>query len=256
MVVKSHNEQKNKGKQQRRKVLEGHKRIGKRFIPPIKQIPMKSVSYVDDMLPELVWIGLINEKVGYIEGTRILETIFIAVNEIKKDDQQSNFSLISSFRCLSTKQKIRLVELFKKSEILDVIRDAIAPLVLLYDDCPLIFIGPPSNVFSREELVFRIKECVGKTVNKYETPGIVLHGAMLLFRLVTGTTHFPSDMDSPDFDAVINKPGSEEAEHAAGLLRINGLGEFGVLNLDNTWARCFWNCGVEISQCRFGEQNE
>ena len=44
--------------QKKKKILEGHKRIGKRFIPPMMQLPMmRSTSYVNDMLPELVWIG-------------------------------------------------------------------------------------------------------------------------------------------------------------------------------------------------------
>jgi hypothetical protein len=34
--------------------LEGYKREGKRFIPPMKQLPMvREQSYVNDMLPEL-----------------------------------------------------------------------------------------------------------------------------------------------------------------------------------------------------------
>jgi hypothetical protein len=46
-----------------RKILPGHKQIGKRFIPPMKQIPnMRQMSYVNDMLPELIWLGLINDR--------------------------------------------------------------------------------------------------------------------------------------------------------------------------------------------------
>jgi len=235
-----------------RQVLEGHKRVGKRFIPPMKQIPMSmSTSYVDDMLPELIWIGLINDRVGYVAGARILEKIFLAVDEIKDEGQQGNFSLMSSFNCQNAEQKRRLIDALSESGALDVIQDAIAPLVLLYDNCPLGFIGPPSNVYTNDELVSRIKVCVQKTINKYETPGIVLYGAMLLARLVTGTIKFPVDMDLPDFNAVVDAPDSEEAKRAAGFMRASGLGEFGMLNLDTTWAKYFWDHGFEISKCEF-----
>lgn len=243
---------KRKKKPKGRRVLEGHKRVGKRFIPPMKQIPMStSTSYVDDMLPELVWVGLINELVGYVPGSRILEKVFLSVDEIKEEGQQGNFSLMSSFKCLSAEQKTKLIDLLREHRVLDVIQDAIAPLVLLYDDCPLSFIGPLDSVYENEDLISRMKECVSKTIDKYETPGIVLYGSMLLARLVTGTIQFPADMDLPDFNAVINEPGSDEAKRTAGFMRASGLGEFGMLKIDPTWAKYFWDHNFDLSPCEF-----
>ena len=41
-------------------MLESHKRIGKRLVPPLSEIgPWKEVSWVDEVLPELLWIGLL-----------------------------------------------------------------------------------------------------------------------------------------------------------------------------------------------------
>lgn len=243
---------KRKKKPKKHRVLEGHKRVGKRFIPPMKQIPMStSTSYVDDMLPELIWIGLINERVGYAPGARILEKVFLAVSELKEEGQHGNFALISNYTCLSIEQKEKLIDSLKGQEVLEEIQNAVAPLILLYDDCPLKFIGPTDNIISNEELVSRIKECVGKVINKYETPGIVLNGSMLLSRLVTGTIKFPADMDLPDFNTVITDPESEEAKHAAGFMRANALGEFGMQEIDPTWAKYFWNRNYELSPCEY-----
>ena len=241
-----------KKKHKKKRVLEGHKRIGKRFIPPMKQLPMStSTSYVNDMLPELIWIGLINESVGYVPGARILEKIFLATDEIKEEGQHGNFALMSKYTALSSEQKNKLIESLREHGILELIQNAIAPLVLLYDDCPLKFIGPPNNVISNEELVTRIKECVGKVINKYETPGVVLNGAMLLSRLVTGTIKFSADMDLPDFNTVITDPDSDEAKHAAGFMRANSLGEFGMQDIDPAWAKYFWDRNYELSPCEY-----
>ena len=55
----------------KKRVLEGHKKVGSRFITPMKQLPnMKSISYVNQMMPELIWIGLINDSIGYVKGAR------------------------------------------------------------------------------------------------------------------------------------------------------------------------------------------
>ena len=238
----------------KKKILEGHKRVGKRFIPPMMQLPnLKSTSYVDDMLPELIWIGLLNEKVGYERGARIIEEIFLTAEGIKEGTQEGNFALISTFSSFSPSQKDKFKSALLEKGLFDLIRNILAPLILLYDECPVKFLGPPTVVFRTEELILGIKTCVGKVIDKYDTPGIVLHGTMLLARLVTGKIHFPANMKLPDFNVVINSPTSEEAKYAAGFMRANALAEFGTLKIDPSWARYFWNRGGELSPCELSD---
>lgn len=241
----------------KKKILEGHKREGKRFIPPMMQIPsMKSYSYVNDMLPELIWIGLINDRFGYVQGARIIEKIFLIVDGIIDTGQHGNFALASTFHLLNNEQKQQLLKLLEKEEILDSVRNAIAPLTLLYDEFPLRFIGYPTDTFNNQELVKLIKGVVGKTIDKYETAGIVLHGAMLISRLITRTIHFSKDMSMPDFNAVIDSPNSDEAKHAAGFLRSSALAQFAMLGIDKSWPRYFWNRSYELNPCEFYEVSD
>jgi hypothetical protein len=233
-------------------ILAGHKRIGKRLIPPMLQHPMMTnTSYVNDMLPELVWVGLINERVGYIRGARILESIAITVNELKAAGQEGNYALMSSFKKLTDPQKTMIVVSLRRIGLLDVVRASIAPLIVLYDDCPLSFLGPPEVVSSKDELVTKMKQCVGKIIDRYDTPAIVLYGALLLTRLVTKKMHFPKGMDIPNFNAVVESPGTEEAKSAAGFMRASGLAEFNMLKIENTWAKHFWDRNFKLSACEF-----
>ncbi|MYC60876.1 MAG: hypothetical protein F4X09_11895 [Gammaproteobacteria bacterium] len=242
-----------RGKKPRTKqILAGHKRVGKRFIPPMKQLPKTvDTSYVNDMLPELIWIGLINERVGYVRGARIIEKVFLAVDAQKEKKQGGNYALMSSFNKLAADQKTAITQALREEGVLDIIQNSIAPLVLLYDDCPLIFLGPPTNTYSQEDLISIIKLCVGKTIDRHDTPGIVLFGAMLLARLVTKTIEFSADMDLPDFNSVIDSPGSEKARRAASFMRASGLAEFGMIKIGNTWAKHFWDKNFELSSCEF-----
>lgn len=241
-----------KKKKPKKRLLEGHKRIGKRFIPPMKQVPMTmDTSYVNDMLPELIWIGLLNERVGYIQGARIIEKVFLETDKVREKGQESNYAVMSSFNRLTSSQKIQIVASLKNDDVLEIIQNSIAPLVLLYNDCPLSFMGPPTKRYSEEDLISLIKLCVGKTIDRYETPAIVLYGAMLLARLVTKTISFPSDMNLPDFNAVISSPDSDEAKRAAGFMRANGLAEFGMLKHSNSWAKHFWDRNFELTPCEF-----
>lgn len=243
---------KRKKKSRKKPILEGYKRVGKRFIPPMMQLPMSTdISYVNDMLPELIWVGLINEREGFVGGARIIEKIFLAVDEIKEEGQEGNYALMSSFNILRLDQKTSVNERLQAEGTLETIQNSIAPLVLLYDGCPLSFVGHPTTKYGENYLVSTIKECVGRTIDRYETPAVVLYGAMLIARLVTKTISLPAGMDLPDFNAVVDSPDSEEAKRAAGFMRASGLAEFGMLNISNEWAKHFWNRNFSLSPCEF-----
>ena len=240
-----------KKNQKEKKVLDGHKKVGSRFIPPMKQIPnMKSKSFVNQMLPELIWIGLVNDNIGYVRGARLIQKIFIAVDEVRAKETQGNFAYASCYGKLQAEEKNHLVEKLTLLGILDDLKTYLAPLILLYDEFPMRFIGPSSFILSNEQLVGKISSCVEKHVDKYKTPGIVLNGSVLLSRLVTKKISFAADMDLPDFNSVIDAPDSEDAKFAAGFMRANAIGEFGMLQISDTWARYFWNRGYELSPCK------
>jgi len=238
-------------------ILKGYKKVGQHFIPPLKQLTgNREASYVNDMLPELIWIGLINDNIGYIQGARLLEEIVKLIDELKEEDQHGNFAYISMFNSLSDDQKSELIKRLDNLKCLDEIRNYLAPLILLYDKCPLKFFGPPSITYKEDELIESIKSCVGAHIDKWDTPGIVLNGAVMLTRLVTNKLYFSKSIKLPDLNSVINEPESDEAKHAAAFMRASALGEFGMMEIDPAWAKYFWNRGMELNPCDFYEHTE
>ena len=57
----------------KREVLGDHKRIGKRFIPPfLYQLgSLSEISWVNEIMPEILWIGLLIEHFGYQRGVEL-----------------------------------------------------------------------------------------------------------------------------------------------------------------------------------------
>lgn len=233
-----------------KKNLEGYKRQGKRFIPPMKQLPqVREHSYVNDMLPQLVWLGLIHDRAGYRLGAKVLEVIIKATKELPTSAITFNYALQIAYAELSDDVKAAIIRGLEQENLLEIIRDSIAPLILLYDGCPFAFVGPPENVQSEKTLISRISETVANHLDKYETPGAVLHGAMLLTRLMSGTVKFAQHIDIPDLNTVIDDPKSQEGRRAASFMRANAGAEWGMLEVPNDWARHFWNRNAELSAC-------
>jgi hypothetical protein len=244
-------------KQKSKRILEGHKQVGKRFVPPMMQLPQaRSMSYVDDMLPELIWLGLVNDRLGFVQGAQVFRQLVGIANGIIKKLPAKNFAILSIYKDMTRQGRARLVKRLTDEGLLERLRKCLAPLTTLYDEFPLRFIGLPSAVPSRDALLVTMKGCVGRHLDKYETPGIALNGMMLMSRLTTKTIKFSREIEIPDFDAIFRSPESDDAHRAAGFLRANALGEFGELGVDPTWARYFWNRGFQLSPCTFYGEEE
>ncbi len=220
----------------------------------MKQLPgIREHSYVNDMLPELIWLGLINDHKGYRFGARVLEAVVQVTKNTPSLETPLNLALQSAYASFPEKEKEAVRSLWREWGLLDDIRYALAPLVLLYDGFALAFVGPPQTVISQDTLIARIKASVGNHLDKYETPGIALHGAMMLTRMMAGTIHFAAHINIPDFNSIFEIPGSDEAKRAAAFMRANATAEWGMLEIGNEWAKYFWNRGAQLTPCERSE---
>lgn len=241
---------KNERKGKRKKNLEGYKQEGKRFIPPLKQLPnLREQSYVNDMLPQLAWLALIHDRAGYRAGAQVLEAVVDETKSLPTGESSLNYATQAAYAETPADVKSAIVRNWEQRGLLTMVRDAIAPLILLYDECPLAFAGPPEDALPQEVLLRRISETVGRHLDRNETPGTILHGTLLLTRLMAGTVKFSQQIEVPDFNAVIDDPRSDEARRAASFMRASAGAEWGFMAIPNNWARHFWNRNAELSPC-------
>ena len=235
-------------------VLKDHKRRGKLFIPPLKQLEnFRSYSYLNDMLPELIWLGLINDKLGFVAGAEFARKLAVSFSSIVPAESHRNFAFASAFKSLSENDHQRIIATLSDCGILAITQSLLSPLTCLYDNFPLSFIGRPDNPASGPDLLGTIRESIKRHSDKFDTPGIILNGSVFQFRLATNKIKISSKIDLPDLESVVDAPGTEEAKRAASFLRAHAIGEFGMAEIDPAWARFFWDENFELSPCEFQE---
>jgi hypothetical protein len=241
-------------------VLGDHKKVGSKFIPPMMQFPnWNEISYINQILPEIIWMGLINDKYGYRSGINLSSKIATKAFELKETDKHINFTIASNFNLLSDKKKSELVHALTESYDISKYRDALLPLIALYQGFPLSFIGMSEKIWKKEELVAIMKKCVERHFNKYETPASIIQANVTYVRGSTGGLHFASHIDMPDLNSLLDDPESEKAKRAESFVRIGAMQEMmpmGVTrNLD--WPKSFWNQSYKIDKCDFSwEEND
>lgn len=241
-------------KKKRKKALDGYVRKGKKFISPLKALTnLRSYGYVDDLLPELLWIGLINDHCGYKTGRDVLECCVKASESW--DAEPKNYALQSSFIDLTENQKEEIVNSWKSSSLLEPVQFSLAPLVLLFQEFALRFVGPPPQAIPVESLVSRLERVVSLVSDKYEAPGVMLHGALMMNNLIAGRIHFASHIEIPDFNAVLDRPQSDDARRAGSFLRASAMAQIGFKEPPREWARYFWNTSYRLVKCE-GESHE
>jgi hypothetical protein len=165
----------------KKKILDGHKKVGSKFIPPMLQLGITEISYVNQILPEIIWMGLINEKYGFRDGLDIVTKITELAFSLKETSHFVNFSLASSYNSLSEDRKRMLVEKLKATSYLDILQVSLAPIVILYCEFPLSFIGAPSH-FEQADIIQAMKTTVKNCLDKYDTPSLAIQTNVLYLR--------------------------------------------------------------------------
>jgi hypothetical protein len=91
-------------------VLGDHKRVGKRFIPPVIATlgELSEVAWIDDILPELLWLGILNDAYGLKGGVQLAVSLAKSVRAVVGG--YPRISLTSIYSDLSTDQWSTCIE--------------------------------------------------------------------------------------------------------------------------------------------------
>ncbi|HWR57358.1 MAG TPA: hypothetical protein VN328_00600 [Thermodesulfovibrionales bacterium] len=236
-----------------KKILEGHKQVGKRFLPPFTQFVPKltEVSYVHQLLHEIIWMGLINDEMGYKDGVQLAKRIAEIAKESHKAEKFVNFALARSYALLAPEEKTMTSSELDKAGILKQLQYFLSPLIDLYEGFPMSFLGRADFIEERYVLISRLKKCVARHFNKYKTPAMAIQAAVIYIRGTAGGLYLAEGIRVPDLDAIISDPESENAKHAGGFVRAGVLSEvmLPVADQGSEWAISFWNQGLRIDNC-------
>ena len=236
-------------------ILKDHKRIGKRFVPPLMQLGIEEVSYINKLLPEIIWMGLVFDCINYREGISFCEKIAKLAHEIYASEKYANFALCSSFSHLENRQKEELVNKLNNKKLLEPIQLYLAPLIVLYDNFPMSFLGVTQNKIEKEILVKRIKEGIRRYMNKYEKSGLLLQTTAVYIRGITGGLLLSKHIEPPDLNSIIDNPESEPAKRTGAFVRSNVLMEIMSPESESLtkWADSFWDQGLQVDTCELGD---
>jgi hypothetical protein len=237
-----------------KKVLQDHFRFGKRLIPPLlAHGKFQDVSWVDFMIPELLWIALINNEYGKQKGAEITR-LYIRTIKVLFPHDKLNCYFLSSLEYYDYNDLNSLLIELEKNGILNLLKSCYANFVHLYPKSPLRFIFNNQLITHNinESYLSEFKTLLLKLYDKTSveatfTIGNLIYSLMVNEMLVvterSSMARLPELKDYPKTD--ISRRIASSCRAAVNVL-------FGEANYkkDNNWVSYFWNHGIEIEECK------
>jgi len=238
-----------------KKILEDHKKEGKRLRPPLTTIGnFVDLSWVDNIIPDVIWITLLRDKFGDKLGTKIVNE-FIVVSTKHESGKFKNYALISSFESLPSQNKDKILDDLKKKGLWSPLITGISDFLDMYPKCPLNFIRP--NDYSPKvidvKFLVRYKEILWELIDKRSKKSTFTIANVVYSLFVLDRLKIVKDSPMTQFTKIQEYPDTEISRMIASSLRasINAFYGLDMFDKDNSsWAKDFWNRGIEIEPCK------
>lgn len=239
----------------KKKVLEGHKKKGAKFIPPMMQIEnTHEVSYLNDALPNLIWMGLVFEKHGYQKGVQLISD-FVSIAYEKCESENGNFSYLCYYSKLDVSIKSSIYRELKSKTILYPLQEAIAPLSCLFRFFPASFLKPHFKI-DESQLIPRLKTVMKQSMDRYSKMATAIQVTALYNLYVNRKIRIVKNIEIPDLNSIFVSPDSDEANKAASFARSNMNAElaFRKDKISEGWVRDFWLQIYKLESCELLEE--
>lgn len=245
----------------RRGVLADHKKRGKTLLAPFNHMigSLQEVSWVRSIIPEILWIGLIQLQHGHRNGVHLITSMARLAREGRRSDADAPseiFATASSFLKLSCPEWADLrKELASKGELFS-IQEPLTPLITLYPECPLkpIFARPPTTV--PDNALARMTNLVSSLFRRHDRDPMMIQATVTWLGFDAGKLKVSEGLALAQFPEIERYPDTE-------LSRRVGSGVRATLNIligsghgqpvDVSWPKYFWNRELAIAPCDFSD---
>lgn len=243
-----------KPKNPRPGVLRDHKQIGKRFIPPfVAQLgPMNEVSWRTDIIPDVLWLALLNERHGLIEGAELCRQLAVSAKGVVKTDQLSWFGAASTFSLLDNTQQAAVVAELRSCGALDKVRDALLAFPMFYPACPLNFLYEQPQPAS-PDVLHRFKTTLNSLFDRGGREATFAQANGIYIAFTTDMLKVAPGLALANFPAIEAFPHTEESKTIASGVRaaINMFCRQDDQGRSAAWRTYFWKRGLELEPCEF-----
>ncbi len=231
-------------------MLRGYRRVGKRFIPPfLHHMSLTESSWMDDRVPELIWIALLIQVFGLKRGTEIALRIAKSAAKCAQPTQKA-FAAASDYTMFKDEQGGHLCLELTAAGVLEEARRGLAALIDHYPEFPLSFLGYPESM--AENTPLSTLDDLGETIvsisDRESYAGTFAQATVVCIYFANDQLKVSPNTGLANFPAIEEYPMTDESLRVAASVRsaVTGLLTRGV---SPDWRDFFWDQGRSLGPC-------
>lgn len=236
--------------------LSDHVREGKVFKPPLSRLPLRETSWVKLTMPELLWIGLLQEAHNLAYGVDLSLALAEAAIRAKSGAPHSlSFVDTSSYAVLQESEWHEVHRVLIETDTLADIQLALAPLVHFYPECPFVhlFKDLPIEFPDEATALKSFKVVLESLYSKQDRAATLVQGTAVYIALVSGKVMLTASVSLGNLEALADYPQTDESQRVGASVRAmcNFLIGNSSEKSDTNWVEYFWDRGFELEPCDY-----
>ena len=239
------NASKNRGR-----VLRGYRQVGKRFIPPFLQhLSLAESNWMDDRVPELVWIALLIQAFGLKDGTAVAASVAKAAAKYDQTAERA-FAATSDYGQLTVESKRCVRSALDACGMLDKARRGLAALTNHYTEFPLAFLAERDEASADDSgSTLDDLKAVIDNISDRESPAAIFAQAVVVYIFfINGRLKASSGTALANFPAIEDYPVTDESKRVAASVR-SVVTSLLTQDIPSDWRISFWNQGRLLGPC-------
>jgi|SRR5579872_2649222 len=239
------------------KVLGSYRKVGKKFVPPMLDMPRKPdfVSWASHTLPELIWWDVLAGKVSHRFAAKVAEKIAQYFKE--RENRDCWWAFASDYSRLADEDAAGLRQHLLREGILPQLTESLADFLDLYPECPLTRLSDrrPTGIIDIGYLV-EFEDRMRELEDKRSRNGVLIQAQALYLGFILGKLRVKKGLALADFPEVQNYPNSEKSLKvgaaicsAANMVAGSMLPKYP----EDDWVQYFWKRSLDLRPLDFSQ---
>jgi hypothetical protein len=219
---------------------------------------LNPVKWIDDLLPEMLWLGMLNNDHGHRRGTQVAAELAQAVDRTIASEQRKAFAMTSAYSSIPSEQWPEVIRSIS-ANALGELQHTLRPLVALYPRCPLkgLWRGEPPP---QDDDVTIIRRHVATLVNRGCRPAMLAQANAIYIAVITKKLVIDQGSFLSRIEAITSYPDTDESRMVGAAVRAATLmlGHHTEEEQQEgaAWTRYFWQRGIELTPCDLGSDGD
>ena len=244
----------------KKKILKDHKKRGNKFIHPLSEMADSNHNWVNDTLPELIFVSELMNGCGQIKGVQLAIEFSETIAKFVEGDARHYVCFTSFVNNLSEEQKKSLLSELDKKGILGKLQLNLIDFIRLYQECPLNFLLEGTKLDANlvdPTYLSLYKESLLELLDKTSKRSTLCIGFIIAYYIKNRLISMPRELfeRSMDVNELINYPDTLKSRVVASSCRASSvmfMSRFINTTETKRWAKQFWQKGLIIENLEYG----